>query len=47
MEMDGENEASVAAWKKHDNDLFQTARLITSGLYINITLIDYVRNIIK
>lgn len=22
------------AWKKYDNDLFQTARLVTSGLYI-------------
>ncbi|RDA84989.1 hypothetical protein CP532_3881 [Ophiocordyceps camponoti-leonardi (nom. inval.)] len=41
-------EADAAAiWKKHDEDLFQTARLITSGLYINITLIDYVRNIIN
>ena len=41
------DEASVAAWKKYDEDLFQTARLVTSGLYINITLIDYVRNIIN
>lgn len=40
-------EAAAAAWKKYDEDLFQTARLITSGLYINITLIDYVRNIIN
>ena len=30
-----------AAWKKYDNDLFQTARLVTSGLYINITLVDW------
>ncbi|RYP35414.1 hypothetical protein DL767_003821 [Monosporascus sp. MG133] len=29
------------AWKKYDNDLFQTARLVTSGLYINITLVDW------
>jgi linoleate 10R-lipoxygenase len=42
-----EGEKKEAAWKKYDNDLFQTARLITSGLYINITLIDYVRNIIN
>ncbi|KAK0612238.1 heme peroxidase [Immersiella caudata] len=42
-----EGEKKDAAWKKYDNDLFQTARLITSGLYINITLIDYVRNIIN
>lgn len=40
-------EQAEKAWKKYDNDLFQTARLVTSGLYINITLIDYVRNIIN
>ena len=40
-------EAAAAAWKKYDEDLFQTARLITSGLYINITLVDYVRNIVN
>lgn len=38
---------SDAAWKKYDEDLFQTARLVTSGLYINITLVDYVRNIVN
>ncbi|ROV91089.1 hypothetical protein VPNG_09932 [Cytospora leucostoma] len=38
---------SNAAWKKHDEDLFQTARLVTCGLYINITLVDYVRNIVN
>jgi hypothetical protein len=37
----------AAGWKKYDEELFQTARLVTSGLYINITLIDYVRNIIN
>jgi hypothetical protein len=31
------------AWKKYDNDLFQTARLITCGLYINVILLDYLR----
>jgi linoleate 10R-lipoxygenase len=31
-------EAAKAAWKKYDNDLFQTGRLITCGLYINITV---------
>lgn len=40
-------EKADAAWKKYDNDLFQTARLVTSGLYINITLVDYVRNIVN
>lgn len=42
-----EGEKAEAAWKKYDNDLFQTARLVTSGLYINITLVDYVRNIVN
>jgi hypothetical protein len=42
-----QGEKAVAAWKKYDNDLFQTARLVTSGLYINITLLDYVRNIVN
>ncbi|KAH8646783.1 linoleate diol synthase [Xylariales sp. PMI_506] len=42
-----EGEKAAAAWKKYDNDLFQTARLVTSGLYINITLVDYVRNIVN
>lgn len=41
------DENDQAAWKKYDEQLFQTARLVTSGLYINITLIDYVRNIIN
>jgi cytochrome P450 len=31
---------------KYDNDLFQTGRLITCGLYVNIILIDYVRTIL-
>ncbi|CAO2651331.1 Nn.00g096280.m01.CDS01 [Neocucurbitaria sp. VM-36] len=35
------------AWKKYDNDLFQTGRLITCGLYVNIILIDYVRTILN
>ncbi|KAK3321688.1 linoleate diol synthase precursor [Apodospora peruviana] len=34
------------AWKKYDNDLFQTGRLITCGLYGNIILKDYVRTIL-
>jgi prostaglandin-endoperoxide synthase 1/linoleate 10R-lipoxygenase len=41
------DEKAAVAWKKYDNDLFQTARLVTSGLYINITLVDYVRNIVN
>ncbi|KAI4156503.1 MAG: hypothetical protein LQ340_000229 [Diploschistes diacapsis] len=31
----------------YDNDLFQTGRLITCGLYINIVLKDYVRTILN
>ncbi|KAH9826945.1 psi-producing oxygenase A-like [Teratosphaeria destructans] len=30
-----------------DDDLFQTGRLITCGLYVNIILIDYVRTILN
>lgn len=40
-------EAAKKAWAKYDNDLFQTGRLITCGLYINITLYDYLRTIIN
>ncbi len=32
---------------KYDNDLFQTARLITCGLYVNCILKDYVRTILN
>ncbi|KAH7322623.1 heme peroxidase [Stachybotrys elegans] len=42
-----EGKAAEAAWEHYDEELFQTARLVTSGLYINITLLDYVRNIIN
>ena len=46
-EEDEAHRKSPDAWKKYDDDLFQTARLVTSGLYINITLVDYVRNIVN
>lgn len=36
-----------AAWAKRDENLFQTGRLITCGLYINITLYDYLRTIVN
>jgi len=36
-----------AAEKKFDNDLFQTARLITCGLYVNVILNDYVKTILN
>ncbi|KAG8526808.1 uncharacterized protein KY384_008237 [Bacidia gigantensis] len=35
------------SWAKYDNDLFQTGRLIVCGLYINITLLDYLRTIVN
>jgi Animal haem peroxidase len=35
------------AQRKVDEDLFQTARLITCGLYVNIILHDYVRTILN
>jgi hypothetical protein len=41
----GMDEEKAAA--KRDNDLFQTGRLITCGLYVNIILRDYVRVILN
>ena len=38
--------AAKEQWKKYDNDLFQTARLINCGLYVNCILKDYVRTIL-
>ncbi|KAL2793140.1 heme peroxidase [Aspergillus keveii] len=35
------------AMKKRDNDLFQTGRLITCALYVNIILNDYLRTILN
>jgi linoleate 10R-lipoxygenase len=40
-------EATEKSWAKYDNDLFQTGRLITCGLYMNITLYDYLRTIVN
>ncbi|CAI4212608.1 unnamed protein product [Parascedosporium putredinis] len=37
----------AAALAKYDEDLFQTGRLVTCGLYINIILRDYVRTILN
>ncbi|KAI2887316.1 hypothetical protein CBS63078_10725 [Aspergillus niger] len=41
------DESDVDASTKYDNDLFQTGRLVTCGLYINIILKDYVRTILN
>ena len=40
------DDADKRAYTKYDNDLFQTARLITCGLYVNCILKDYVRTIL-
>lgn len=40
-------EMKAKAWRKYDHDLFNTGRLITCGLYINITLFDYLRTIVN
>lgn len=40
-------DADKTAYTKYDNDLFQTARLINCGLYVNIILKDYVRTILN
>ncbi|KAL8994260.1 MAG: hypothetical protein Q9169_005713 [Polycauliona sp. 2 TL-2023] len=34
-------------WAKRDHDIFNTGRLVTCGLYINITLYDYLRTIVN
>ncbi len=39
--------ASKDDWATYDNDLFQTGRLITCGLYVNCVLKDYVRTILN
>lgn len=41
------HEFKEKSWVKYDNDLFQTGRLITCGLYMNITLLDYLRTIVN
>ncbi|KAF3104418.1 hypothetical protein TWF569_000135 [Orbilia oligospora] len=43
----GVRENDNAALKARDEDLFQTARLITCGLYINIILADYLRTVLN
>ncbi|KAK2779959.1 hypothetical protein FQN53_001190 [Emmonsiellopsis sp. PD_33] len=41
------DESNAKAYANYDNDLFQTGRLITCGLYINIIMKDYVRTILN
>ncbi|OQD68603.1 hypothetical protein PENDEC_c033G00088 [Penicillium decumbens] len=44
---DKPDESDTKAYATWDNDLFQTARLVTCGLYVNIVLKDYVRTILN
>ncbi|KAI9741179.1 MAG: hypothetical protein M1834_002892 [Cirrosporium novae-zelandiae] len=40
-------EVAKPSLAKYDNDIFQTARLVTCGLYVNLILKDYVRTILN
>ncbi|KAE8387807.1 heme peroxidase [Aspergillus alliaceus] len=42
-----ESPGYTQAQAKRDNDLFQTGRLVTCGLYVNIILGDYLRTILN
>lgn len=44
---DDEETKKAKALKQQDEDLFQTARLVTCGLYINFVLNDYLRTIVN
>ncbi|KAI1853021.1 hypothetical protein JX265_012777 [Neoarthrinium moseri] len=41
------SDQNYKSWRDYDNNLFQTGRLITCGLYVNIVLKDYVRTILN
>ncbi|KAL4803636.1 Psi-producing oxygenase A [Aspergillus unguis] len=41
------DESNATEYVKYDNNLFQTGRLVTCGLYANIILKDYVRTILN
>jgi linoleate 8R-lipoxygenase/9,12-octadecadienoate 8-hydroperoxide 8R-isomerase len=41
------DESDKKAYTRYDNDLFQTGRLVTCGLYVNIILKDYVGTILN
>ncbi|OJD36254.1 fatty acid oxygenase [Diplodia corticola] len=45
--LDPESSEYNTALLKRDNDLFQTGRLITCGLYVNVILNDYLRTILN
>ncbi|KAK9371618.1 heme peroxidase [Lipomyces chichibuensis] len=51
LSADGMTRAQIDQYQtpenKRDNDLFQTARLITCGLYVNIITTDYLRAILN
>jgi linoleate 8R-lipoxygenase / 9,12-octadecadienoate 8-hydroperoxide 8R-isomerase len=46
-DIDPDSKDYPSDWKNYDEALFQTGRLITCGLYINIILLDYVRTILN
>lgn len=41
------SDGSKDDWRKYDEDLFQTGRLVTGGLYVNILIHDYLRTILN
>ncbi|THC94398.1 hypothetical protein EYZ11_006127 [Aspergillus tanneri] len=41
------DESQAKEYARYDGDLFQTGRLVTCGLYVNIILKDYVRTILN
>lgn len=41
------NDRTGPKWDKRDEDLFQTARHVTVGLYVNVILYDYIRTILN
>ncbi|KAF5864651.1 hypothetical protein ETB97_006928 [Aspergillus alliaceus] len=41
------DETDTKEYARYDSDLFQTGRLVTCGLYVNIILKDYVRTILN
>lgn len=45
--VEGRSGPHAQTWEKRDEDLFQTSRLITCGLYVNCILLDYVRTILN
>ncbi|KAF2090084.1 hypothetical protein K490DRAFT_71754 [Saccharata proteae CBS 121410] len=45
--VEGDKNPHAKTKEQYDEDLFQTGRLITCGLYVNMVLLDYVRTILN